>query len=151
MSKYKLLSGVYFGDKLFQAGEVVELDDSSDKEKIQGYIDRGTMVAYDEAEEKAKEEASSPAPVEGEVVREFVVNGQTLKQLDDNGVTKYTQDDLEIPQDAFDLQAQEFAHQEEEAARAAKTPETTEPTVPEVTTGNPSPEQIAQDLKEAGV
>jgi len=92
MSQYKLLSGVYFGDKLFQAGEVVELDETDPK--VQGYIDRGSIAPHDPSEKSAEETVVS----------------------------------------------------------TPETPEVPEvPTQPEVTTDNPSPEQIEQALKEAGV
>ena len=89
MSQFKLLNSVYFGDKLYDAGTVVELDEKD--EKVQGYLERGSIAPYD-PNEKPSEEETVPTSVEDE--------------------------DTPVP--------------------------------PQVTSSDPSPEQIEQDLKAAG-
>ena len=60
MAQFKLVNSVYFGDKLIQAGEVVELDEKNPK--VQGYLDRGSLVAYD-ASEETRVDVKTDAPV----------------------------------------------------------------------------------------
>lgn len=148
MPKYILENAVIFSDGLHPKGEVIELSETDAK----GYVERGSIRPYIEGEEDKAEE---PTSVEGETLREFELNGFTYKQLQTIEGVRYTQDGVEISEDAFVNQFQIKTREDEEARVASETPENTDeatqaPVPPTVGT-DPTQEQIDADLKAAGV
>lgn len=142
MSKYELVSGIIFPDgTLIPAGKVVELDD--DSETTKGYLERGSVKPFVEGEEETP--SNEPTQIEGEVSKEFELEGYTYKQLQTAEGVRYTQNDVEISEDEFVRVLQITIAQGQDSTPALA------PVPPVVGGEAPTQEQIDADLKAAGV
>ena len=149
MSKFQLVSGIIFSDgTLIPAGKVVDLDENADTTK--DYLKRGSIKPYVEGEDEAQNETKS---VEGETVKEFELNSFTYKQIQTVEGIRYTQNDVEVSEDAFVSALQIFIREEQEARQVAdrEVIESDEILQAPVVPGQPTQEQIDADLKTPGV
>lgn len=151
MSKYELVSGIIFPDgTLVPQGKVVELDDKDDATK--DYLKRGSIKPYVKSDETSEESTST---IEGETVKEFELSEYSYKQIQTADGIRYTQNDVEISEDAFVSAYQIYFREQEEARQNSENNATegetsTAPVTP-VVPGQPTQEQIDADLNQPGV